>query len=94
MNAVPLQHRLVNTLGSADWLQQNEREIRSLFPPEGVMIDQTFFMRLGFKLKLLGADWRSNDELIKSLLFLRKAGIVDITSDGKRAFAAVKLAYA
>ncbi len=37
---------------------------------------------IGYRLKLLGVDWRSQDELARVLAFLTKLGIVLVRENG------------
>lgn len=36
-----------------------------------------FTLKVGFGLKLLGVDWRSEKELIKCLVFFEKIGLIE-----------------
>ncbi len=70
---------LVDTLGNAQWLRDNEQAIRKLLPETWTLITnvtQGDAMRIGFQLKVLGVDWRSTDEFGKVMLFLEKIGIM------------------
>jgi hypothetical protein len=73
---VLLSVSIPNTLGDNDWLARNEQDIKQLLPQDWQQITPELGARIGFKLKILGIDWRSQDEFKKCLLFLEKIGFI------------------
>ncbi len=67
---------LRETLGNRQWLKDNEKGLKSLFPDTWTLDANLCMVRVGFGLKLLGVDWRSDEELIKVLVFLEKTGLL------------------
>lgn len=74
---------LASTLGSREWIEANQEKLRDLFSRDGEAVTQRYLLMIGFKLKLMGVDWRTYDELVKTLIFLRKAGIAAVSNGGK-----------
>lgn len=68
---------LQETLGNAQWLIDNYPKLRELFPTARTQADLEFLTRLGFRLKVVGVDWRSNDELLQVMLLCHHLGLYD-----------------
>lgn len=64
---------LQDTLGSAQWLRENEDKVKALLPDTWTHIGNLNSLQIGYGLKLLGIDWRSEDEFGRVMLFLEKA---------------------
>lgn len=64
------------TLGSRDWLPKNEDAIKRLLPDTWTHIENLDGLRIGFQLKLIGVDWRSELEFGKVMVFLEKVGLM------------------
>lgn len=69
-------HPLKDTLGNEKWLRENEAKLRALLPETWTLATNLNGLQLGFRLKLLGVDWRSEDEFGRVMLFLEKIGIM------------------
>ena len=67
---------LKDTIGNADWLRKNEDAIKEMLPDVWTHIDNLNGLQLGFKLKLLGVDWRGEDEFGKIMVYLEKIGVM------------------
>lgn len=67
---------LQDTLGNSEWLQKNEDEIKSMLPKVWTHIENLNGLQLGFKLKVLGVDWRSEQEFGKIMVYLEKIGMM------------------
>lgn len=67
---------LMTTLGNTEWLKKHENEVKELLPKTWTHIENISALKLGFKLKLLGIDWRSEDEFGKVMVFLEKIGFM------------------
>jgi len=67
---------LENTLGNTKWLKENEAKIKELLPETWTHVSNLNGLSLGFKLKLLGIDWRSQDEFGRVMVFLEKTGFM------------------
>lgn len=68
--------RLQDTLGNGEWLKRNEAAIKEILPDTWTHINNLNGLQLGFRLKLIGVDWRSNDEFGKIMVFLEKIGMI------------------
>lgn len=64
---------LKDTLGSDQWLRENEGKVKALLPETWTHIGNLNGLQLGFGLKLLGIDWRSEDEFRRVMRFLERA---------------------
>lgn len=67
---------LRDTLGNQHWLKQNEPKLRELLPETWTLATNLNGLKLGFGLKLIGVDWRSEDEFGRVMVFLEKVGIM------------------
>lgn len=67
---------LINTLGNENWVRENESEIKNLLPKTWTHMHNLNILKIGFGLKLIGIDWRSEDEFGKIMVFLEKIGIM------------------
>lgn len=65
------------TLGNDAWMRANFQALRAILQPHWVRQDRDEIFRLGFQLKLLGVEWHSNDELVKTLTFLRRVRVME-----------------
>ena len=66
-----------DTLGSLSWLRVNEVGIKALLPDAWTPIINLDGVRLGSGLKLLGVDWRGQEEFGKILFFLEHIGFLE-----------------
>lgn len=67
---------LQDIIGNEQWLRENEDALKELLPTTWTHMSNLNGMQLGFKLKLLGVDWRSEDEFGRIMLFLEKVGLM------------------
>lgn len=67
---------LKDTLGNIDWLRANEDAVKKLLPETWTHMENLNGIKLGFGLKLVGIDWRSEDQFGKVMLFLEKIGFM------------------
>lgn len=67
---------LQDTLGSKAWLAQHEDELRNVLPELWTHIENLNGLQIGFRLKLIGVNWRTEDEFAKVMVFLEKVGIM------------------
>lgn len=51
-----------DTLGNKEWLLANEQAVKDLLPETWTHIGNLNGLQLGFRLKLIGIDWRSETE--------------------------------
>ena len=68
--------QLIDTLGNEKWLRENEPKLREMLPETWTLMTNLNGLQLGFKLKLIGVEWRSEDEFGRVMLFLEKVGIM------------------
>jgi len=67
---------LQDTIGNEQWLRENETRLKEALPETWAHVRNINGLQLGFKLKLLGLDWRSEEEFGKTMVFLEKIGIM------------------
>lgn len=67
---------MIDTLGNTDWLKANEDAISNMLPETWTHIENLNGLKIGFQLKLLGFDWRSEEQLSKIMVFLERVGIM------------------
>ena len=69
-----LGKRLLPTLGNRQWVK--EHELKAILPDVWTHIENLNGMQLGFKLKLLGIDWRSEEDFGLIMVCLEKMGLM------------------
>ncbi len=63
---------LQDTLGNEDWLRKNENAVKKLLPETWTHVRNLNGLQIGFGLKVLGVDWRSEDEFGRVMVFLER----------------------
>ena len=71
-----MTNELQSTLGNAEWLRKNEPALKELLPKTWTHAQNMNVLKIAFNLKLLGVDWRSEDEFGRIMVFLEKTGIM------------------
>lgn len=66
----------LHTLGNELWFNENKKALAAAFPETWTHIGNINFLQLGYKLKVLGIDWSSQEELAKVLAFLEQKGVI------------------
>jgi hypothetical protein len=64
---------LRETLGSDEWLRANEEKLKALLPETWTHLHNLNGLQIGFRMKLLGIDWRSEDEFGRVMMFMERA---------------------
>lgn len=67
---------LIDTLGNEQWLCDNEDKIKAMLPETWTHAANLNGLQLGFRMKLLGIDWRSEDEFGSVMVYLERVGIM------------------
>ncbi len=71
---------LKDTLGEISWLAEHENGIKNLFPAEWTHVlefGQVGAMRVGFHLKLVGVDWRDQEEFGRIMVYLERVKLIE-----------------
>ncbi|MDH5572348.1 MAG: hypothetical protein OEY89_11320 [Gammaproteobacteria bacterium] len=67
---------LKETLGNSDWMIENESALKEMLPKTWTHVGNLNLLQIGFSLKLLGVDWRGNDDVPRIMIFLEEIGIM------------------
>jgi hypothetical protein len=69
---------LQDTLGNQEWLKKNELKIKDALPETWTHLGNSNIngLQIGFQLKLIGIDWRSEDEFGCVMVFFEKIGLL------------------
>jgi len=67
---------LETTLGNNEWLSKNIDKIKNILPETWTHIQNLNVLQIAFQFKLIGIDWRSEDDFGKIMVFLEKANIM------------------
>ena len=70
------------TVADPYWLVEHWSDLTGSMPKELEPLNIDVLLRIGYKFKLLGVDWRSNEELCAYFVVLEKAGMLIRTPDG------------
>jgi hypothetical protein len=70
------ENTLQNTLGSKTWVSANREKLRKLLPETWTHPANFNVVGFSFQLKLLGVDWRSEEELATVFAFLERTKIL------------------
>jgi len=68
---------MTETLGNPKWLKENETALKALLPKTWTHIKNLNGLQIGFGLKLLGVDWRSEQEFGKVMIYLERIGFME-----------------
>lgn len=71
-----MSNLLMQTLGNDEWMKANAPKIKNILPDTWTHIANLNGLQLGYQLKLLGIDWRSEDEFGKCMIYLESIGIL------------------
>lgn len=85
---------LIKTLGNQEWLATNEAALKALLPETWTLVTNLNGPKLGWGLKLLGVDWRSEQEFGRVMVFLEKVQLMQrrdyqVRANPGRVFASV-----
>ena len=72
----------LSTVADPYWLVAHWAELVSCLPKELEPINQEGLLRIGYRFKLFGIDWRSTEELAAYFVVLEKIGMIVRTPDG------------
>lgn len=67
---------LEDTLGNQKWMEENSAKVKELLPETWTHIRNLNGLQIGFHLKLLGIDWRSENEFGKCMVFFERVGLM------------------
>ena len=67
---------LEKTIGNENWVRQNEQKIKELLPGTWTHMHNLNGLKIGFGLKLLGIDWRSEAEFGNIMTWIENIGIL------------------
>lgn len=70
---------LTHTLFDLNWLKNHESELKSVLPDTPTHLQNFDALKFGYRLKLMGIDWRSPDDLAAILVYLTRIGILEQT---------------
>lgn len=72
------------TLGNESWVRANANALRNVFPINPVQVDLTLLTSVGYKLKLMGVEWREESDLPNMFSFLQRLNIIEVKAlEGK-----------
>ena len=75
--AVRPENSLNNTVRNPDWIAANREKLRELFPETFTHPTNINFLPIRFNLKLLGVDWRTDEQFAQCLAALETANIIN-----------------
>ena len=67
---------VIDTLGNYEWIKNNHENILNLFPRNWKLAEDVNFVSIRFQMKLLGIDYRSEDEFLAILVFLERTQFI------------------
>lgn len=67
---------LMDTLGNKEWLRANEQKVKDMLPETWTHVHNLNGLQIGYRMKLLGIDWRSQDEFGKCMVYLERIGFM------------------
>lgn len=76
MTVIDAANRFPDTLGDRSWLQEHERKLAELLPATWTHESYLNGLQIGFQLKLLGVDWKSEGDFGAVMAYLEQLGIV------------------
>lgn len=72
------------TIGCAEWVVENFVKLRDIFPPRRTQLTQQLILHLGFKMKCVGVDWRTQSEMGQAMVLCHHLGLYhqDVKGEG------------
>lgn len=70
------KNAFIETLGNIDWLRSNENKIKDMLPETWTHISNINVLQVSYKMKLLGIDWRNEDEFGQIMVFFEKTKLM------------------
>ena len=67
---------LKDTIGNEAWMRANENAVKEILPETWTHMRNLSCLQIGLNLKLLGVDWRSEDEFGRVMVFLERIGLM------------------
>ena len=67
---------LDTTIRNPEWLKKNEQAIKNIFPKTFTHMHNLNGLQIGYQLKLIGVDWRSEEEFSGIMVYLEKIKII------------------
>lgn len=64
------------TLGNTEWIRQHTVQLKSMLPQLWTHMRNLNGLQLGYQMKLLGIDWRTNEEFGRVMVFFEKIGLL------------------
>jgi hypothetical protein len=71
-----VSNTLLSTLGNPQWVAANAHAIKAMLPETWTHIANLNGLQIAFRMKVLGIDWRTEDEFAKCMLFFERAGLM------------------
>ncbi len=65
-----------DTLGNQQWLIDNEKSLKDMLPKTWTHMHNLNPVQIGYKLKLLGIDWRSDQDFGSVMVYLWRVGFM------------------
>ena len=72
LHRIPLEM----TIRNPEWVKKNEQVLKEIFPETWTHMHNLNGLQIGFKLKLYGVDWRSQEEFGQIMFYLEKIKII------------------
>lgn len=67
---------MIDTLGNIAWLRANEKAVKNMLPETWTHVGNMNGLQIGYRMKLLGIDWRNEQEFGKCTVFLERIGFM------------------
>lgn len=74
----PVNPSFLDTLGNDKWMIKNTEGLKALVPTEWTTMDKIDGLKIGFAMKLLGIDWRTQEEFAAVMTFLTKIKVIEL----------------
>ena len=65
-----------DTLGNQKWMEGNAAKVKALLPETWTHVANLNGLQIGFGLKLIGIDWRSENEFGRCMVFFERCGLM------------------
>jgi hypothetical protein len=69
------------SLGSPEWMRENLSKLKAIFPETWTHSENVSMLKWGYQLKVVGVDWRSEQELVNVMVYLTKVGVVQVNNE-------------
>jgi hypothetical protein len=75
-NKAIFRQAVADTLANEEWWKKNTEAVKKMLPLTWTHIANLEGLKIGFAMKLIGLDWRTQDQFGRIMVFFEKIGVM------------------